>query len=135
LPSGWNVYYIVVLAGGLALLIPLALVALSRALSPKPTTASHPAPAAPLVKSDNPAEIGRKSNPRFFLALNAASILILLALLMIPCAVSLPGAAALVLILSFCALAGLGLLYGVRKHDLDWLKTFRETGRETGGRE
>jgi len=125
LPSGWNFYYIIVLAGGLALLIPLALFAISRTLSPKPASPVAPAPQTPLIRSDNPAEIGRKSNPRFFQATNAAMLLVVLALLMVPCAVSLPEGASLVLILTFSALAGLGLFYGVRKQDLDWLKSFR----------
>ena len=133
MPSGWNVYYIVVLAGGLALLIPLALVVISRALSPKTQEFKIPeslfAPGS-LIQSDNPVEIGRKSNPRLFQALNASLILILLALLMIPCAVSFPGDAALISILSLCAVAGLGLLYGVRKRDLDWLKTYKTEGNE-----
>ncbi len=129
LPSGWNVYYIVVLAGGLALLIPLAMVVISRALSPPENPESPEANAASvtplsLIQSDNPVEIGRKSNPRLFQALNASLVLILLALLMIPCAVSLPGHAGLISILSLCVIAGLGLLYGVRKQDLDWLKSW-----------
>jgi NADH:ubiquinone oxidoreductase subunit 3 (subunit A) len=131
LPSGWNVYYIAVLAGGLALLIPLALLLISRGLSPDSPNSGDgqdvPGPQIRMVQSDNPVEVGRKSNPRLFQALNASLILILLALLMVPCAVSLSGRSGLISILSLCVIAGLGLLYGVRKQDLEWLKTW---GRE-----
>lgn len=122
-PSGWNVYYIVVLAGLLALLIPVVLLAISRALSGKPTPAAK-GPA--LVRSENPAAVGRKTNARIFQTLNAASILILIALLMIPCAVTLPKTFGLICILSLSLVAGLALLYGVRKNDLDWLRSYRE---------
>jgi NADH:ubiquinone oxidoreductase subunit 3 (subunit A) len=125
--SGWNVYYIVVLAGLLALLVPVALWVISRALSPR---AVAPSASVSLIQSENPAAVGRKSNPRLFQALNASLVLILLALLMIPCAVTLPGNFGLVCILSFSVIAGLALLYGVRKQDLDWLKTYREVNRE-----
>ena len=125
--SGWNVYYIVVLAGLLALLVPVALWVISRTLSPRTVAPSVP---VSLIQSENPAAVGRKSNPRLFQALNASLVLILLALLMIPCAVTLPGNFGLVCILSFSVIAGLALLYGVRKQDLDWLKTYREVNRE-----
>jgi NADH:ubiquinone oxidoreductase subunit 3 (subunit A) len=121
-PSGWNVYYVVVLAGLLALLIPAALLVISRTLSHRSV---EPVVSVPLIISDNPAEIGTKTNPRIFQAINAALVLIVLALLMIPCAVILPGISGLICILSFCLIAGLALLYGVRKRDLDWSRTFR----------
>jgi len=127
LPSGWNVYYVVVLAGLMALLLPVALWLISRALSPR--NAGRQA-AVSLIRSENPAAVGRKSNPRIFQALNAALVLILLALLMIPCAVTLPGDFGLVCILSLSAIAGLALMYGVRKQDLDWLKTYRDVSGE-----
>jgi hypothetical protein len=122
-PSGWNVYYIVVLAGLVALLIPAALLLISRALSQK--TAAAPRVSS-MVQSQNPAQIGRKTNPRIFQALNASLILISVALLMIPCAVTLPLKFGLLSILSLSLIAGLSLLYGVRKRDLDWLRSFRE---------
>ena len=122
-PSGWNVYYIVVLAGVLALLIPLLLFGISRALSKKSSARPR---TVELVESQNPAQIDRKTNPRIFQALNASLVLILLALLMIPCAVTLPKTFGLICILSLSLLAGLSLLYGVRKRDLDWLRTFKE---------
>lgn len=127
LPSGWNVYYVVVLAGLLALLLPVALWLISRAISPRST---EPRGAVSLIQSENPAAVGRKTNPRIFQALNASLVLILLALLMIPCAVILPGDFGLVCILSLSVIAGLALLYGVRKQDLDWLKTYREIEKE-----
>src|SRR4051794_25512374 len=95
-PSGWNVYYVVVLAGLLALLIPVILLVISRALSRR---SAEPTASSTLIISDNPAEIGTKTNPRIFQALNASLILIALALLMIPCAVILPGISGLICIL------------------------------------
>src|SRR5205823_4836073 len=97
-----------VLAGLLALLIPVALLAISRALSGKP---SAPANAPALVQSDNPAAVGRKTNARIFQTLSAASVLILIALLMVPCAVVLPKSYGLICIFSLSLLAGLALLY------------------------
>ena len=76
-PSDWNIYYIVVLAGALALLIPIVLWVISRALS-QPNTSGSPS-SAQMIRGENPAENGRKSNPRIFQALNAALILIVLA--------------------------------------------------------
>jgi NADH:ubiquinone oxidoreductase subunit 3 (subunit A) len=123
--SGWNVYYIVGLAAALALLIPLGLWAISRALSPRQKHEKS----ASLISSENPAAIGRKSNPRFFQAMSAAMILIALALLMIPCALAVGGSTlGAVCIFSLSAIAGLALLYGVRKHDLDWLRSFYSGG-------
>jgi len=123
-PSGWNVYFVVVLAGALALLLPLLLWVVSRALSRGATSGAK---VESPIKSENPAEIGRKSNPRVFQALSAAFVLILLALLMIPCAVTLPQSMmGLVCILSLSFIAGLALLYGVRKRDLDWLRSWPE---------
>jgi len=132
-PSGWNVYYVVVLAGALALLLPLALWVVSRALSRgNPSRAAEPTAAA-LIRSENPAESGRRSNPRVFQALSAAFVLIVLALLMIPCAVTLPQSMlGLVCILSLSFVAGLALLYGVRKRDLDWLRSWTSADRGSG---
>jgi hypothetical protein len=120
-----------VLAGLLALLLPVALWLISRALSPRNTGA---AAAVSLIQSENPVAVGRKSNPRIFQALNASLVLILLALLMIPCVVTLPGDFGLMCILSLSAIAGLALLYGVRKQDLDWLKTYRAMSGEKEAR-
>jgi hypothetical protein len=123
-PSGWNVYHIVVLASAFALLMPLLLWIASRVLSRRPKSPSAPpAHPIPLIQSENPARIGHKSNPRIFQALNAALILIMLALLMIPCAVTLSDSKhGLICIISLSCLAALALFYGVRKRDLDWLR-------------
>jgi hypothetical protein len=130
-PSGWNVYHIVVSAGVFSLLMPAVLWIISRALSRRPEVVFHPThshasgttPAPALIQSEDPARIGHKSNPRIFQALNSALILIVLALLMIPCAVGLPNSKhGLLCILSLSGLAALALFYGVRKRDLDWLK-------------
>jgi len=123
------VYYVVALAGALALLLPLALWVISRLLSSS-TPASFVAEfssvqTGALIRSENPAAVGQKSNPRVFQVLSAAFVLILLALLMIPCAVTLPQSMmGLVCILSLSFVAGLALLYGVRKRDLDWLRSW-----------
>lgn len=130
-PSGWNVYYIVVLAGAMALLVPCVLLLISRSLSERKAGAAKP---VSLIESENPAAIGRRTNPRIFQALNASLVLVLLALLMIPCAVTVPASYGLVCIFSLSVIAGVALLYGVRKRDLDWLRTYRGMGDDGNGK-
>jgi NADH:ubiquinone oxidoreductase subunit 3 (subunit A) len=133
-PSGWNVYYIVFLSGALSLAVPAVLAVFSFFASSPSSRASrskeHPAPPAQNGEStfdENPTAASKRTNPRAFVALNSALSLITLSLLILPCVVNLQANAllGLVCILSICLMASLGLLYGIRKKDLDWLMSYR----------
>jgi NADH:ubiquinone oxidoreductase subunit 3 (subunit A) len=127
MPSGWEVYYVVFLSALLALGIPLSLSALTRLVAPGRRRARPPT--APREGG----ELGRRMNSRFFLATNAALVLIALALVLVPAASTLQAGntraglvRGLVAIVSIAGLAALGLLYSARKGDLSWLRTYRE---------
>ncbi|MGK5083598.1 hypothetical protein WDW37_09860 [Bdellovibrionota bacterium FG-1] len=126
MPSGWDVYYIVFLSAFLALGIPAALALVSYLVSPKNGAKTEAVEA-------NRTVLGQKINARFFLAANAALVLIALMLALVPCVGILqPGTdhegllRGLVAIVSIAGFAALGLLYSVRKGDLSWLTSFRE---------
>jgi NADH:ubiquinone oxidoreductase subunit 3 (subunit A) len=73
--------------------------------------------------------LGQRINVRFFVAANAALILITLALELIPCATTLQSDnreglfKGLVAIVTIAGFAILGLLYCVRKGDMGWLSS------------
>jgi NADH:ubiquinone oxidoreductase subunit 3 (subunit A) len=139
--SSWDVYYIVFLSGILSLGIPAGLAIVSKMLSyhsigVKPSQATKPTCHA------NRTILGQRINVRFFLAVNAALVLITLVLALIPSATALQAQSAdglrvgLVSIVTISAFAALGLLYCVRKGDMGWLSSFKttETGPSQGGR-
>ncbi|MFZ9595158.1 MAG: hypothetical protein ACO3A2_03685 [Bdellovibrionia bacterium] len=127
--SSWGSYYVVFLSAVLSLGIPLVLGVLSLAFIPrkKPQVAVS----SELKKvAINQTVLGQRMNVRFFLAANAALVLITLALELIPCVMTLQtnhpedlikGLTAIVTIAGFTVL---GLLYSVRKGDMAWLKTY-----------
>jgi hypothetical protein len=133
MPSGWDVYYIVFLAAGLALGIPFVLTLISFVVSPgRKRPAIQPKPAGML---------GRKINIRVFLGANAALVLIALILALVPCV---PGSAvtdetvlarSLIAIVSVAVFAAMGLLYAARKGDLSWLKSYRPNASEAASAE
>jgi NADH:ubiquinone oxidoreductase subunit 3 (subunit A) len=127
-PNGWNVYYIVFLAGALSLVVPALLAVLSYFFSPSRTQAS-PKP-QPTSHEANPTDLGKRTNPRAFIALNAALALFAFALLLLPCVVTLNSnpSLSLICVLSLCSLASLALLYGIRKRDMEWLVSFNKKG-------
>ncbi len=134
-PSGWNVYYIVFLSGALSLAVPAVLALFSYFASSK-TVRSTPQASSPREEipfNENPTAASKRTNPRAFVALNAALSLITLSLLILPCVVNLQSNAllGLVCILSVCVMASLGLLYGIRKKDLDWLMSYRAPTKES----
>jgi NADH:ubiquinone oxidoreductase subunit 3 (subunit A) len=136
MPSGWDVYYIVFLSALLALGIPAALAVVSYIVSPQIKGRKQRAlKDFNTVLADateiNKTALGQKMNARFFLAVNAALILITLMLALIPCVGMLqPGTDhegllhGLIAIVSIALFAALGLLYSARKSDLGWLKSF-----------
>jgi hypothetical protein len=78
-------------------------------------------------------------NVRFFLAANAALILIALGLELIPCVTTLQTNSiedllkGLLAIITLAGFAVLGLLYAVRKGDMGWLSSYRQgSGIEFG---
>ena len=143
MPSGWSVYYVVFLSAFLALGIPATLAVISYIISPQ-IKGRKPAPQpkgfnAVLADSHeaNRTVLARKLNARFFLAANAALILIALMLVLIPCvgmlhASNVPGdlegvpLRALIAVVTVAVLAALGLLYSARKSDLGWLKNYQK---------
>jgi hypothetical protein len=142
MPSGWDVYYIVFLSAFLALGIPAALALVSYVVSPQikgrkqRTLKDFNAVLADATET-NQTILGQKMNARFFLAANAALVLITLMLALIPCVGMLqPGTdhdgllRGLTAIVTIASFAALGLLYSARKSDLGWLKSFnRGNGR------
>lgn len=141
MPSGWDIYYIVFLSAFLALGIPAALALISYLISPQVKGRTRQSKARPnpvLVDSTetNQTVLGKKINARYFLAANAALVLITLMLILVPCVGMLqPGTdhqgllRGLTVIVSIAGFAALGLLYSARKADLSWLKNFH-TGRQ-----
>jgi len=141
--SGWEIYYRVLLAAALSLLLPLGLTLASRLVRRK--RPKQVAQAAPLARA-RPSwtkehlergvdQLGRRLNTRFFLAANSALALIALALALVPGVVLLSGARqelipgegvrALLLVLSLSVFLLVGLLYSSRKGDLSWVRSFR----------
>ncbi len=74
--------------------------------------------------------LGQRMNVRFFLAANAALVLITLALELVPCVTTLQTenqeglVKGLISIITIAGFAVLGLLYSVRKGDMGWISTF-----------
>ncbi len=140
MPSGWDVYYIVFLSAFLALGIPAALAVVSYLVSPqikgrKQRTLNDFNTVLADATRPNETVLGQKINARFFLAVNAALILITLMVALIPCVGMLqPGTdregliRGLIAIVSIAIFAALGLLYSARKADLGWLKSFNKDG-------
>jgi hypothetical protein len=128
-PSGWNVYYIVFLSGALSLAVPAVLALFSYFASSKKETpaAQEVSPRVEIPFDENPTAASKRTNPRAFVALITLSLLIL------PCVVNLQANAllGLVCILSVCVMASLGLLYGIRKKDLDWLMSCRTPTKDS----
>jgi len=135
MPSGWGVYYVVLLSAVLSLGIPATLSFVSFFVTPRRKKREHSllsAPTAPDLSESEP-EVGKRVNTRFFLAANAALILITFPLILVPCVGALQPSEdksdsflALVSILTLIGFSALGLLYAARKGDLNWLKTFKK---------
>lgn len=128
MPSNWDVYYVVFLSAFLALGIPALIAFVAYVVFPR----------LPMKRTlDHNLEvnhhIGQHMNVRFFLGVQAAMLLLALALLLIPCAGTLqPGRSSLALlkgliaIVSVALFAVLGLLYATRKGDLSWIRSFHK---------
>jgi hypothetical protein len=126
-PSGWSVYYIVLVAGALSLVVPMVMglfsfIATGQWPSFKPSVRRNQ------VNDESPAAAGKRTNPRVFGGLNAALALLGMALLLMPCAITLSSnpVLGLICVLVLASMATLALLYGIRKKDLDWLMSFKK---------
>jgi NADH:ubiquinone oxidoreductase subunit 3 (subunit A) len=67
--------------------------------------------------------------------MNAALALIGMALLLLPCTITLSSnpILGLICVLTVSLMASLALLYGIRKKDLDWLSSYKKDARKTEG--
>ena len=125
--SSWDSYYVVFLSAILSLCIPLLLGGFSLVFLPrkKNKLASNLHGGKP-----NQTVLGQRMNVRFFLAANAALVLITLALELIPCVTTLQTEnregliKGLISIITIAGFAVLGLLYSIRKGDMGWISTF-----------
>lgn len=136
--NGWDVYYVVFLSAFLALGLPIVIsfISMSTQIVTKKRRAPHPS----LKNADLEKGPFKRVNTRFFLGMNVASILLAMALILIPCAAALQMLATvssgegfvrgLVAIVSSGIFLSLGLFYSARKGDLNWLRSFRQPESE-----
>jgi NADH:ubiquinone oxidoreductase subunit 3 (subunit A) len=130
MPSSWDSYYIVFLSAILSLGIPgiLALISYLFFQKSKPSFFKSSASASQEA-GPNQTILGQRINVRFFLAANAALILITLGLELVPCATTIQTQnhegliKGLISIVTLAGFAVLGLLYSVRKGDMGWLSS------------
>jgi len=137
-PSGWSVYYIVFVAGALSLAVPVLMALFSfvaSGLKPSFKPRSGLSLTSPQSDEENPTAAGKRTNPRAFGALNAALALLAMALLLLPCAITLSSnpILGLLCVLAVSLMATLALLYGIRKKDLDWLSSYKREARKIRG--
>jgi len=129
--SSWDSYYVLFLSAVLSLGIPASLAVISVLFFPS-RKLKKAKPAKGLVGKSNRTILGQRINVRFFLAANAALVLITLVLALIPCATTLQTEnregliTGLLAIITIAGFAVLGLLYSVRKGDMGWLSTYNE---------
>jgi NADH:ubiquinone oxidoreductase subunit 3 (subunit A) len=132
--SSWDSYYVVFLSAILSLGIPATLAAISFVFFHKEKEKERKLFKVHGAKP-NRTILGQRINVRFFLAANAALILIVLALELVPCATTLQSdnreglLKGLISIVSLAGFAVLGLLYSVRKGDMGWLSSFQTETR------
>ena len=130
--SSWDSYYIVFLSGALSLVIPAVLALISVLFFTRSKKKTKDQIKELLVSPKT--VLGQRINVRFFLAANAALILVTLALALVPCAVTLQSEnrdgliSGLVSIVTLAGFAVLGLLYSIRKGDMCWLSSFHIEG-------
>ncbi|MGZ3689703.1 MAG: hypothetical protein ACXWPM_02450 [Bdellovibrionota bacterium] len=131
--SGWDVYYVVFLSAVLSLVIPIALSAFSKIFSKGHAARKVPGPSMPKKSLDH-ADLGERVNVRYFMAANAAMVLIALVLILLPCISTIQSGdhpaliRGILAVVSIAGFAALGLLYSVRKGDLGWLESYQKRG-------
>jgi hypothetical protein len=130
--SSWDSYYIVFLSAILSLAVPGVLSLISFAFFPGLRLGKAGSRVKSLSSPANRTILGQRVNVRFFLAANAALVLIALALELIPSATTLQTEnkdglfKGLIAIVSIATFSILGLLYSIRKGDMGWLSSFQE---------
>ncbi|MEO5969550.1 MAG: hypothetical protein ABIQ95_06450 [Bdellovibrionia bacterium] len=136
--SSWDSYYVVFLSAILSLCIPLLLGGFSLLFLPRRNKKNGLASNLQGGKP-NQTVLGQRMNVRFFLAANAALVLITLALELIPCVTTLQTEnregliKGLISIITIAGFAVLGLLYSVRKGDMGWISTFHSDESKSNG--
>lgn len=134
--SSWDSYYIVFLSALISLAVPGSLALISYVFFPKSARRKTALAQDKLSVSSNRTSLGQRVNVRFFLAANAALVLITLALALIPAATTLQPEhpegflKGLIAIVSIACFSVLGLLYSVRKGDMGWLSSFSKSELE-----
>lgn len=130
--SSWDSYYIVFLSAVLSLGIPAFLAMISLVFFPRGKRKSAKT-SNQLVPKASRTALGQRINVRFFLAVNAALVLLTLVLALIPCVTTLQSEnhhghqglmTGLISIVTISGFAVLGLLYSIRKGDMSWLSTY-----------
>jgi NADH:ubiquinone oxidoreductase subunit 3 (subunit A) len=127
--SNWDSYYLVLLSALLSLSIPLFLAGISFVFSHRNQRKRSVSlqPAHPL--EERPIILGQRIHIQFFLAANAAVVLITIVLLLIPCVTVLQSGKqefflnGLLAIISISGFISIGLFYAVRKGDMGWLSS------------
>jgi NADH:ubiquinone oxidoreductase subunit 3 (subunit A) len=113
----------------LSLGIPASLAVISFVFFPRNRLKGHKSSKFHGVKP-NRTILGQRINVRFFLAANAALVLITLALELVPCATTLHSdnregvIKGLIAVVTLAGFSVLGLLYSIRKGDMGWLSSF-----------
>lgn len=136
--SGWEVYYVLFLSAAWALVFPLTLKMVSWILTRGERV---PQQEEAIVRSGEPNLnlASNKMNTRFYLAVNSGSILIVLALALIPAVGAMGGwersglenidkgtlLRGIIAVLSLAFFLSLGLFYSSKKGDLSWVRVFR----------
>jgi NADH:ubiquinone oxidoreductase subunit 3 (subunit A) len=127
MPSGWEIYIVLLISGGIALGLPMGLALLSRAiLGSRPKARED-------VEASTPT--APRINTRFFMAVHLMLLMVGFALLLIPvvASISQPSSSRIepaVLIIVLSVSMGIGLAYSSAKGDLAWIKSFVKGGDE-----
>jgi len=140
--SGWDQYYMIFVSGAVACLLPFVItvnsliIAWSRRDTSQRKIQTERKRDVSIGGTSSSANLSEKRiNTRFFLAVNVATVLMGMAILLIPCTSSIElfikrndGGIqpALFAVFSISVLLALGLFYSGRKGDLSWLKTYQK---------
>ncbi len=131
--NSWDTYYILFLSALLSLGIPASLFIISLLFFPNRKLRKSKSSSPQSNQKLNKTILGQRINVRFFLAVNAALVLITLAIELIPCSLTLQSQTGdglvkgVISIVSIAGFAILGLLYSVRKGDMGWLSSYQSS--------
>ena len=138
--SSWDSYYVVFLSGVLSLGVPLMLALISFVFFPKNRNTKQQSLPSKKSQSSPQGKLNQSINVRFFLAANAALVLIALALELIPCAATIQSGSnefllkGLISVISLAGFAALGLTYAAKKGNMTWLpSSYAENSKDIHG--